>query len=95
MTVMPPKMWDSVEGGGYWTKELPSLDLVKQKNKLFARELANFDMPKVYRAVNAMQSTAFKINKYILGVMAEAWDRGLAIGGMPPIRNLEVPKQAS
>ena len=34
MTVMPPKMWDSVEGGGYWTKELPSLDLVKQKNKL-------------------------------------------------------------
>ena len=65
MTVMPPKMWDSVEGGGYWTKELPSLDLVKQKNKLFARELANFDMPKVYKAVNAMQSTAFKINKYI------------------------------
>ena len=35
-----------------------------------------------------MQSTAFKINKYILGVMAEAWDRGLAIGGMPPIKNL-------
>ena len=93
MTVMPPKMWSTVHGGGYWTKELPELDLVKQKNKLFARELANFEMPKVYRAVNAMQSTAFKINNYILGVMAEAWDRGLAIGGMPPIKNLEVPNK--
>ena len=93
MTVMPPKMWSTVHGGGYWTKELPELDLVKQKNKLFARELANFDMPKVYRAVNAMQTTAFKINNYILGVMAEAWDRGLSIGGMPPITNLTVPNK--
>jgi DNA-directed RNA polymerase len=86
-------MWSTVHGGGYWTKELPELDLVKQKNKLFARELANFDMPKVYRAVNAMQTTAFKINNYILGVMAEAWDRGLSIGGMPPITNLTVPNK--
>ena len=74
-------------------EDLPELDLVKQKNKLFARELANFDMPKVYRAVNAMQTTAFKINNYILGVMAEAWDRGLSIGGMPPITNLTVPNK--
>ena len=46
-TVMPPKQWTSVTGGGYWTKELPELDLVKQKNKIFKRELENFDMPEV------------------------------------------------
>ena len=31
-------MWTAVTGGGYWTKELPELDLVKQKNKHFKRE---------------------------------------------------------
>ena len=92
-TVMPPKMWSTVTGGGYWTKELPELDLVKQKNKLFKKELENFDMPKVYNAVNLMQNTPFKINKFILKIMQEAWDKGLAIGGMPPITNYEIPNK--
>ena len=62
-TVMPCKSWDSTVGGGYWTKELPELNLVKQHGlgkKLFQKELQNYDMPKVYNAVNAMQSTAYK-----------------------------------
>ena len=92
-TVMPPKMWTNVTGGGYWTKELPELDLVKQKNKLFKKELENFDMPKVYNAVNLMQSTPFKVNHFILDVMQKAWDKGLAIGGMPPITNYEIPNK--
>ena len=92
-TVMPPKMWSTVVGGGYWTKEIPELDLVKQKNKLFKKELENFEMPKVYNAVNLMQNTAFKINHFILKVMQEAWDKGLAVGGMPPITNHEIPNK--
>jgi len=92
-TVMPPKQWKSASGGGYWTKELPELDLVKQKNKLFKRELENFEMPDVYNAVNTMQSTGFKINKFVLKVMKEAWDSGTAMGGMPPTVNLEVPNK--
>ena len=92
-TVMPPKQWTGVSGGGYWTKELPELDLVKQRNKKFKIELESFDMPEVYQAVNVMQNTAFKINEYILGVMQEAWDKGLAIGGMPPNENLDIPNK--
>ena len=45
-------------------------------------------MPEVTKAVNLMQGTAYKINKFILGVMQNAWDKGLSIGGMPPIKNL-------
>ena len=92
-TVMPPKQWTSVSGGGYWTSELPELDLVKQRNKKFKKELENFKMPEVYSAVNAMQNTAFKVNNFILGVMQEAWDKGIAIGGMPPITNMEIPNK--
>jgi len=92
-TVMPPKAWSTVVGGGYWTKELPELDLVKQKNKLFKKELENFDMPEVYAAVNTMQNTPYKINKFVLKVMQEAWDKGLAIGGMPPNVNYDIPNK--
>lgn len=92
-TVMPPKAWSTVVGGGYWTKEMPELDLVKQKNKLFKKELENFDMPEVYSAVNTMQNTPYKINKFVLQVMQDAWDKGLAIGGMPPNVNYDIPNK--
>ena len=95
-TVMPCKSWESTIGGGYWTKELPELHLVKQHGlgkKLFQKELQNYEMPKVYSAVNAMQSTAYKINPFILDVMKKAWDRGIAIGGMPPTKNKEIPNK--
>ncbi len=92
-TVMPPKQWTSVTGGGYWTKELPELDLVKQKNKIFKRELENFDMPEVYNAVNVMQSTGFKINTFVLDVMKHAWDNGEAMGGMPPTKDMPIPNK--
>ena len=54
-TVMKPKEWTSVEGGAYWTSEMPPLDLVKQKNKRFKQELENFQMPEVYEAVNTFR----------------------------------------
>lgn len=92
-TVMPPKAWSTVVGGGYWTKELPELDLVKQKNKMFKKELENFDMPEVYSAVNTMQNTPYKINKFVLEVMQQAWDKGLAVGGMPPNVNYDIPNK--
>ena len=92
-TVMPPKLWSTVVGGGYWTKELPELELVKQKNKKYKKELENYDMPEVYNAVNTMQATPFAINNFVLSVMQEAWDKGLAVGGMPPSSNLDIPNK--
>ena len=86
-----PKQWTGVSGGGYWTKELPELDLVKQRNKKFKIELESFDMPEVYKAVNVMQNTAFKINEYILGVMQEACM--VSYYGMPPNENLDIPNK--
>ena len=93
--VMPPKMVENgkISGHGYWTEELPELDLVKQKGKKFNKELEAFAMPEVTKAINLMQGTAYKINKFVLGVMQHAWDKGLSIGGMPPIENLPLPKR--
>ena len=92
-TVMQPKQWTGVEGGGYWSDEMPAIELVKQKNKVFKKELENFDMPEVYQAINAMQDTPYRINHFVLNTMQEAWDRGLSLGGMPPSVNLDIPNK--
>jgi len=93
--VMPPKsvVDGKVTGHGYWTAEMPELDLVKQKGKKFIKELEGHAMPEVTNAVNLMQSTAYKINHFILKVMQNAWDKSLSIGGMPPIENLQTPNK--
>ena len=59
---------DNVEDGAYWTLRCLNSTLLK-KNKRFKQELENFRMPEVYQAINTMQNTAFRINKFVLGVM--------------------------
>lgn len=91
--VMKPKEWTGVDGGAYWTSEMPPLDLVKQKNKRFKQELENFQMPEVYNAVNAMQNTPFKINTFVLDVMNHAWDNGHDWGEMPSSYLKDLPNK--
>lgn len=95
MMVMPPKMVEDgkISGHGYWTDELPDLDLVKQKGKKFNQEIEGFSMPEVTKAINLMQGTAYKINRFVLNVMQNAWDKGISIGGMPPIENIPLPNK--
>ena len=82
-----------MRGGGYWTKELPELNFVKTRNQNLDRELEQFDMKEVFDAVNVMQDTGYTINKFILNVMEEAWDKDLAIGGMPRRDDLPLPNK--
>ena len=92
-TVMKPKEWTSVEGGAYWTSEMPPLDLVKQKNKRFKQELENFQMPEVYEAVNTIQNTPYRVNTFVLDVMNHAWDNGYEWGAMPSSKLIELPNK--
>lgn len=92
-TVHKPKAWEGSKGGGYYTRDLKPLELVKIRNKNFLKELDNFEMPKVYRAINAMQDTPYKINNFILEVMQTCWDRSWAIGGLPSSDNLPLPNK--
>ncbi len=78
--VTRPLGWTSPQGGGY---DLLKLDLVKQRNKRYKEELASYQMPAVYSAVNHMQATPFQINRFIFDVMNHAWDKGLEWGSMP------------
>lgn len=92
-TIIPPRGWDKPTGGGYWTEHLPELDLVKQRNKTFKKELESYDMPEVYDAVNRMQATPFRINIGVLEVMTEAYDKELPVAGLPTQSNAPIPNK--
>ena len=75
--------------GGYHTS-MGRLPLVKVEEKGYLDELGERaeDMPEVYEAVNAIQKTAWKINKKILDVVVSCWEKNNQLGDLPP-RNLD------
>jgi len=92
-TVVPPKRWTSPFGGAYWTGAVDrkAKRLVKTRNMNYMEDLRHVQMPAVYAAVNAVQETAWKVNKRVLDVMHEAWELGREIGSLPSQRNEEQP----
>ncbi|MGL5189576.1 MAG: DNA-directed RNA polymerase [Cetobacterium sp.] len=75
-TVVPPKPWTSVQGGGYWAKGRRPLNLIRTGSKNALMRYNDVDMPQVYDAVNTIQNTAWKINEQVLAVanMIVNWD---------------------
>jgi len=86
--LVPPAPWRAAKGGGYLTDAGGLVPIVRTRNKAYLRELDNADMPLVYEALNAIQSTPWKINTAVLEVMKEAWEAGGGIGDLPH-RDLE------
>lgn len=89
--VVPPRDWTSPYDGGYLNPNLGWLKLVKTHNNNYLEDLSHTDMPKVYRAVNAVQSTPWRINKRVYDVMRELWDADQAVGGLPPREDYLMP----
>ena len=93
--IIPPRDWTHWKDGGFYTKRLSNLTpLVKtrvgQQRATQAPLLDTACMPTVLNSINAMQRTSWRVNKRILGVVREVWDRGLEIG-MPPSQPYEIP----
>ncbi|MBB4722620.1 DNA-directed RNA polymerase [Xanthomonas euvesicatoria] len=91
--LVPPKDWTTPRDGGYLTDIGGRADLVRTRNRAYKRELEQADMPNVYRAVNLIQSTPWKINKPILEVMQDAWAVGGGFADLPDRDLLELPEQ--
>lgn len=90
--VVEPTPWESPYDGGYLTRACGRLKLIKTPNRHFLEELRNFDLSAVYAAVNAVQSTAWRINKPVLAVMEEVWEAGGGQQwGLPERDNIPLP----
>ncbi len=86
-TLVPPKPWTSPKkgDGGY---HFINRALVKEYSRAFQEELAATEMPAVLRAVNAIQETAWRVNRNVLDVVLAIWDSShdVEYQGVAPLR---------
>lgn len=86
--VLPPTAWTNPYDGGYLDKVLHGLTLVRTTRRATNRNLEACEMPTVYAAVNAIQSTPWRINKRVADVFQNIYATKEAVAGLPP----HVPK---
>jgi DNA-directed RNA polymerase len=80
--VVPPRPWTNLTDGGYLTPPIGSR-LVKSRSKPFLEELANVAMDDVYRAINTVQATRWRINSPLLDIITRVEADGGCLGGLP------------
>lgn len=69
--VIPPKPWTNPINGGYYINLKRPIPLVRLNVKTVMDLYGDLDMPDVYKAVNAIQETPWRINKRVLKVAQE------------------------
>jgi DNA-directed RNA polymerase len=67
-TIIPPKPWRGLQGGGYWAKGRKPLTFIRLNGRGARERYRDVEMPNVYRAVNIAQSSAWAVNKKVLEV---------------------------
>lgn len=78
--VIPPRDWVSPVQGGFHTARVASRNqLIKSRDRETCALMTVSQMPKVYRAVNALQKTQWKVNTEVLDVLQEVCERGLEL----------------
>lgn len=88
-TIIPPAEWKDYNYGGYYSelkKNFKLLRLHKNKTIFFTQyleKLKQTDLTNVLRAVNAVQSTPWKINTRVLKVVEEIVKNGGDLAGIP------------
>lgn len=74
--VVPPRPWTGLMNGGYYSDQLVR-PFVRNRRKLPLRHYGPRAIPRVYEAVNRVQATPFKINKFVLDVALALREQGL------------------
>lgn len=84
-TLDVPEDWNSPEGGGYLTELVLNRPVFRMRSKSQRDALdaaTRPDLP-VYRALNTLQRTRWKLNEPVRQVVEHLWETGAALGGLP------------
>ena len=86
-----PSIWSDPFLGGYNSKELHRRPLIKAKSDTYHDEIKFAPMDSVYKGVNALQNTSFRINPIVHETMRYLWKQGTSIGNLPCMGDEELP----
>ncbi len=90
-TIIPPKEWQGLLGGGYHSDAVRPLELVRRARKEHKELLTAGDLTMVYRGLNAIQNTPWQINRQVLDTMQQLIRAGSEVAGMVPLTDVPMP----
>lgn len=85
--VVPPRAWKSPFNGGFHTEKVASRVRLVKGDREHVRKLTLRQMPKVYKAINALQSTQWQVNTDVMKVADDVVRLNLGYG-MPSFKPL-------
>ena len=94
--VCRPRHWKDVVGrdaGGFLTSNMPRQKLVKSHQKNYVEELRHFDLSEIYRSINALQDTSWKVNTYVKERFDYLWSTQSRLGNLPVQDLLDRPSK--
>ena len=89
--VEQPLAWGPGVTGGYRHALKGKYPLIRGLSRSQQRQTATIPMPKVYEAINAIQNTAWTINREVADVFTEVVQRGGGVAGVPVVVEEEMP----
>jgi DNA-directed RNA polymerase len=93
--VHPPQAWTSATEGGYLTEKIKRPILFGANKRRITKNLLDEipydEMPGAYDALNAVQATAWRVNRPIYEAMQQAWDVNMQDTGFPDKKDLPLP----
>lgn len=108
-TIIKPKKWDDLSHGGYYGAMAKRLHFMRISHivgktkvvKSYIKKIRDVDLSKIYKAVNAIQETPYRINKDMYEVIEAIINQGGGIAGIAsmephepePTRKLKETKQ--
>ncbi|KAF1854243.1 hypothetical protein Lal_00015318 [Lupinus albus] len=95
--IAEPKPWTRINEGGFLVSKA-TLIRVKSgdvEQKLYANAaIKRGDMDQVFKGLDVLGKTPWRVNNPVLDVMVEAWNKGDAIANMPELTpDLEIPPE--
>lgn len=82
----PPRDWASPRDGIFWSDNVKGINILgrdfsrDRMDTLYAAH-GERQLDPVYAALNAVQSTPFRVNRRVFDVMTFMWDAGTCVGG--------------
>lgn len=87
-TVIPPKRWTGTRNGGYHTPYVNTPRLIRfkahqeEQHNRAADEYDALEMPQVYDAVHFLQEVPWQVNRRVLEVVQQVYEKDLRLGKM-------------
>eukprot|EP01122_Echinamoeba_exundans_P012953 TRINITY_DN5568_c0_g3_i1.p1 TRINITY_DN5568_c0_g3~~TRINITY_DN5568_c0_g3_i1.p1 ORF type:complete len:1002 (-),score=139.58 TRINITY_DN5568_c0_g3_i1:35-3040(-) len=89
--LIPPRPWTAPERGGYYKNNTPIIRFHSYADQVKSLEARQEDLAEVYRSLNVLGSTPWRLHNKLFQVAKRVWEQGGGLADIPDRRDLPMP----